>query len=44
VNAISLKLDRDDQWLGERLAIGGTRVDPVLSGNPDARDFVVTET
>src|SRR2546422_9842601 len=32
------EIDRDDQGLGEGLAVGGTQEDPVLGGGLDARD------
>ena len=34
-------MDRDDEGLGERLAVGGAREDPVPGGESDARDLVV---
>jgi hypothetical protein len=35
------EIDRDDEGLGERLAVGVAREDPVLGGEPDARHVVV---
>src|SRR6185436_20299531 len=35
------EIDRDDEGLGERLAVGRAREDPVLGGKADARDLLV---
>jgi hypothetical protein len=35
------EIDRDDEGLVERLAVGGAREDPVLGGELDARDLLV---
>ena len=34
------EIDRDEQGLGQRLAVGGAWKDPVLGGEPDARPLV----